>query len=164
MSEPEEVSAASTRTLEIIVSAVFIALSLLVMWDSNRLGSGWSSSGPESGYFPFYIGLMMGIASAVNLVKAFRMGKEDSFVSKEEFKLVGAMFYPSLVFVLLMQWIGIYVSGSILIIFFMRWQGKFSWAKCVLVGVGTSVALFMMFEIWFKVPLLKGPLEEMFGF
>ena len=74
------------------------------------------------------------------------------------------MFYPSLVFVLLMQWIGIYVSGAILIIFFMRWQGKFNWFKCVLVGVGTSVALFLMFEIWFKVPLVKGPLEQMLGF
>lgn len=164
MSESEEVGAASTRTLEIIVSIIFIALSLLVMWDSQRLGAGWSSSGPESGYFPFYIGLMMGIASVVNLVKAVRMGKENSFVSKEEFRLVGAMFYPSLVFVLLMQWIGIYVSGAILIIFFMRWQGKFNWFKCVLVGVGTSVALFLMFEIWFKVPLVKGPLEQMLGF
>jgi hypothetical protein len=31
------------------------------------------------------------------------------------------------------------------------------------VSVGTSVALFLVFELWFQVPLPKGPLENMLG-
>jgi putative tricarboxylic transport membrane protein len=164
MSEPEETSAASTRTLEIIVSVALLALAVLIMWDSKRMGAGWGPSGPESGYFPFYIGLLMGIASVVNLVKAWRMTRDDSFVSREEIRLVGAMFFPALVFVFLMQWLGIYVSGALLIAAFMRWQGKFSYAMCAAVGVGTVVVLFAMFELWFKVPLIKGPIESALGF
>ena len=164
MSEPEETSAASTRTLEIIVSVALLALAALIMWDSKRMGAGWGPSGPESGYFPFYIGLLMGIASIVNLVKAWRMTREDSFVSREEIRLVGAMFFPALVFVFLMQWLGIYVSGALLIAAFMRWQGKFSYPMCAAVSVGTVVVLFAMFELWFKVPLIKGPIESLLGF
>jgi putative tricarboxylic transport membrane protein len=164
MSEPEQTSAASTRTLEIIVSTALLALAALIMWDSKRMGSGWGPSGPESGYFPFYIGLLMGIASLVNLVKALRMTRDDSFVSREEIRLVGAMFFPALAFVFLMQWLGIYVSGALLIAAFMRWQGKFSYAMCAAVGIGTVVVLFGMFELWFKVPLIKGPIESALGF
>jgi putative tricarboxylic transport membrane protein len=163
MSEEKETSAASTRTLEIIVAVLLLLFSALVMWDSKRLGAGWGDSGPQSGYFPFYVGLIMGIASVINLVKAFRMSKEDSFVSSEEIRLVGAMFWPAIAFVLAMEYLGIYVAGAILIAGFMRWQGKFSWVKCVGIAIGTSVVLFAMFEIWFKVPLLKGPLEAAFG-
>ena len=46
----------------------------------------------------------------------------------------------------------------------MAWQGKFAWLKCVVVSVLVAVALFLMFEIWFKVPLPKGPLEALFGY
>jgi hypothetical protein len=35
--------------------------------------------------------------------------------------------------------------------------------RAVLVGTGVSVALFLMFEKWFLVPLPKGPLEAMLG-
>ena len=164
MSEPAEPSAASTRTLEIITSGCLIVLAIVIMWDSRRIGAGWGPSGPESGYFPFYVGALMGFASAVNLVKAWRMSRTKSFVSVAEIRMVSAMFFPALAFVFAMQWLGIYVSGSLLIAFFMRWQGKFSYAKCAAVAIGTSLVLFAMFEIWFKVPLLKGPLEALFGY
>ena len=164
MSEPEETSAASTRTLEIIVALVLLALAALIMWDSRRMGAGWGASGPESGYFPFYIGLMMASASIVNLIKGWRMSREKSFVSSQALRLVGAMFFPALAFVFAMQWLGLYVSGAILIAVFMRWQGKFSYPICAAVGLGTVVVLFAMFELWFKVPLIKGPIESLLGF
>jgi hypothetical protein len=38
----------------------------------------------------------------------------------------------------------------------MIWLGKYTWIKSVLLGIAVSIATFMMFEIWFKVPLFKG--------
>ena len=60
--------------------------------------------------------------------------------------------------------VGLYVSSAIFIAVFMRWQGKFSLVKSCLTGLIVSVVLFAMFEIWFNVPLLKGPLEAAFGY
>ena len=159
-----ESSAASTRTLEIITSLCILALGSLVMWDSSRMGAGWGNDGPQSGYFPFYIGLLMNLASLVNLVLAIKSDKSGSFVSTAQIKLVLAIFLPCLVYVAVMQWAGLYVASIIFIALFMRLQGKFSVLKSALTSIGVVAVLFVMFEIWFKVPLIKGPLEAALGY
>ena len=159
-----EPSAASRRTLEIVTSIFLIAIGSLVMWDSSRIGAGWGSEGPQSGYFPFYIGMLMNLASLINLVMAIRSGKAESFVSRPAGKLVLAIFLPCLVYVAAMQWLGLYVASCIFIAVFMRWQGKFSIFKSVLTSLLVVLVLFLMFEIWFKVPLIKGPLEAALGY
>jgi putative tricarboxylic transport membrane protein len=160
----DEPSAASTKSLEIATALFFLVIGGLVMWDSYRIGAKWGDDGPQSGYFPFYIGLLMCIATLANLLSALRTRRSTSFVSKPKLKLVLAIFFPTLVYLVVMQFVGLYVSSAIFIAIFMRWQGKFSWLKSILTGLGTSIVLFAMFEIWFKVPLYKGPLEAAFGY
>ena len=162
--ESPEPSAASTRTLEIATAVFFLLVGSVVMWDSSRIGAGWGADGPQSGYFPFYIGLLMNIASSVNLVLAFKANKAESFVSKPQIKLVLAIFLPCLVYVAVMQWLGLYLASAIFIALFMRWQGKFSPVKTIVTSLAVVVVLFVMFEIWFKVPLIKGPLEALLGY
>ncbi len=162
--ESPEPSAASKRTLEIATAIFFLAIGSVVMWDSSRAGAGWGADGPQSGYFPFYIGLLMNVASVVNLWLAFKSDKTASFVSRPEIKLVLAIFLPCLVYVGAMQWLGIYVSSALFIAIFMRWQGKFSLFRSVLTSITVVTVLFVMFEIWFKVPLIKGPLEAAMGY
>ncbi|MGA8392732.1 MAG: tripartite tricarboxylate transporter TctB family protein [Burkholderiaceae bacterium] len=157
-------TAATRRTLEIITAIAFMLLGSVVMWDAQRIGAGWTDEGPQSGYFPFYIGLLMNGASLINLLKALRANREIPFVSRTEIRLVLAIFLPSVVYVAAMQWVGLYVASAIFIAVFMRWQGKFSVLKSGLTGVIVSVILFGMFEIWFKVPLIKGPLEAALGY
>ena len=159
-----EPSAASTRTLEIVTAIFFLIVGSVVMWDSSRIGAGWAADGPQSGYFPFYIGLLMNIASAINLLLAFKSGNTESFVSRQQIKLVMAIFLPCLVYVAVMQWLGLYVASLIFIATFMRWQGKFTFAKSAVTSIAVVAVLFVMFEIWFKVPLIKGPLEALLGY
>ena len=58
----------STRTMEIAVAAVILLLSLVVIFDSRRVGAGWADDGPQAGYFPFYIGMVLCAASAWTLL------------------------------------------------------------------------------------------------
>ena len=74
-----------------------------------------------------------------------------------------AVLIPSIVYVLI-RYLGIYVASALFIGIFMRWQGKFGLVKIMLVSLGVSVCLFLMFEVWFKVSLPKGPLETMLGY
>ena len=163
-SNTPEPSAASKRTLEIVTSLCILAIGSVVMWDSSRIGASWGTDGPQSGYFPFYIGLLMNIASLINLGLALKSDKAESFVSKTQIKLVMAIFLPCLAYVALMQWVGLYVASVIFIALFMRLQGKFSVLKSALTALIVVAVLFVMFEIWFKVPLIKGPLEAALGF
>jgi hypothetical protein len=159
-------SVISVRAMEIITALLFIALGLVVMTGSIKLGASWGSDGPEAGYFPFYVSLIIIISSAITLYQAVIVNKKkktESFVDKESFGQVMAVLLPALVFVLGVQLIGIYVSSFVYIAIFMVWLGKYPIWKAVAVALGVSAALYFMFEYWFQVPLPHGswinPLE-----
>jgi len=162
--EAPEQSAVSKRTLEIVTAIFFLVIGSVVMWDSLRSGAGWGNDGPQSGYFPFYVGLLMSVASAANLFLAVRSSNTESFVSRPQIKLVLAIFLPCLVYVTVMQWLGLYAASLIFIAVFMRWQGKFSLLSSAVTALMVVLVLFVMFEIWFKVPLIKGPIEAALGY
>jgi hypothetical protein len=156
----------STRVMELVVAALFMALGALVMWDSWRLGAGWASDGPQAGYFPFYVALIMSIASAVTFVTNLVGSTHDwsNFVDRSQLKLVLKVLVPTIVYVVLIGYLGIYVSSAIFIAFFMAWLGRYPIHKIVPVAVLVPLLLFMMFEVWFLVPLPKGPLEAALGY
>jgi len=157
--------AASTRTVELVVAVLIFAFGATVMWDSVRLGARWGSDGPQAGYFPFYIGLLICLSAGVIFFRAFadRMKAAKLFVSRGQLLLVMKMLVPSIIYAILIKLLGIYVASTLFIAFFMRWLGKSPWAKTAAVAIGVSVVFFLLFEIWFKVPLPKGPLEAWLG-
>jgi hypothetical protein len=163
--QPAGRAAFSLRSAEIGIALLFLLFAALVMFDSVRQGARWLEEGPQSGYFPFYLGVIIALASAVTLVRALLMKPEQNkaFVQVGQLKLVLSVLVPSAVYVALVGWIGIYVSAVLFVGLFMRWLGKYPWWKVGLVAVGHSVVLFCVFEIWFLVPLPKGPLERLLG-
>jgi len=135
------------------------------VFDSVRLGARWGEDGPQAGYFPFYIGALVCLSALVNFAVALFSRKDAGrdFVELDKLKLVLAVLVPASVYVATIGWIGIYVSSAVFIAFFMRWLGKYVWWKVAVVSVGTVVVFFLIFESWFKVPLPKGPLENLLG-
>jgi putative tricarboxylic transport membrane protein len=170
VSEPVEKSAVSMRMADAVTAIIIFVIGAIVVWDSYRSGAKWTSEGPETGYFPFYIGLILCVASIVNIINAFRQtNARDSFVSVSSLKAVFSVLIPTTIYVALINGIGpipglgIYVASAIFIAAFMIWLGKYSWLKSVSVGVAVPFVFFLMFEVWFTVPLPKGPLEAMLG-
>ena len=153
------------KSAEMAVAAFIFLLGAIVIYDSARLGARWGDDGPQAGYFPFYIGLILCASSAVNLVLAMlnRRDKDRTFVEVGQLKLVLTVLIPSAIYVALIGWTGIYLASAVFVAFFMRWLGKYPWWKVAAVSIGNSVAFFLIFEIWFKVPLPKGPLEALLG-
>ena len=149
----------SVRTAEIVVAVFLLVLGGLVAYDSVRLGFRWVADGPEAGYFPLYIAMFICISSLGTLGQVLFGKTRDEhkvFVEWAQLKLVLSVLLPAAVFVFGIQMIGIYVASVAYIAVFMVWLGKYTWIKSVLLGIAVSVATFMMFEVWFKVPLFKG--------
>ncbi|HTE14231.1 MAG TPA: tripartite tricarboxylate transporter TctB family protein [Burkholderiales bacterium] len=154
-------SVVSMRTMEIIVAAGILIFGTVVAWESWRLGARWSDDGPQAGYFPFYIGVIIAIASLVTMIQTILSRTAESgraFVKRGQLKLVCAVLAPALVYVLAIQWFGIYLASAIYMTVFMVWLGNYAWWKAVLLGIAVSVSVFLMFEMWFQVPLHKGTL------
>lgn len=154
-----------SRLVELVVAFGLFVVGVVVIVDSQRLGAGWADDGPQAGYFPFYLGLLICVASVINFIQAVRTRAEQDrvFVRADEFKLVLSVFLPTLAYVGLIAWLGIYVASTLFIAFFMRWLGRYDWPMLIAVSVGVSVVFFCVFELWFKVPLPKGPLELWLG-
>ena len=153
----------SMRATELVVAALLFMAGAVVVYDSYRLGSKWGSDGPQSGYFPFYIGLLICISSVINFAQALMARRMDPeiFVAWGPFKLVLTVLIPAAVYVLGVKYIGIYLASAIYIAIFMAWLGKYSWLRSIAVGVAVNVSFFLMFEVWFKVPLYKGDLDPL---
>ena len=160
---------ADVRTcwVEIVVALLFIVAAAVVLSDSVRVGTTWGPDGPRAGYFPFYIGCILAITGAGIVVQALRHWKTlaaETFVRHDELKPVLTMLWPTVVYVALIVLIGLYVASAIYIGTFMLWQGKYKWPATLAVSLGVPIATFLMFEIWFLVPLPKGPLEHLLGY
>jgi hypothetical protein len=161
----DEKPALHVRTAEIVTAGGFFAVGAIVIFDSVRLGMGWKEDGPQAGYFPFYIGAIICISSLINLGAALiAAAKRDAvFVEVGQLKLVLSVLVPTAVYAGLIGWIGIYVASALFVALFMRWLGKYAWWKVAAVSLGNSTVFFLIFELWFKIPLPKGPLEALLG-
>jgi hypothetical protein len=165
---PEDDSPAvtSNRTVEIAVALLLLALAVTLGWDNWRTGIGWDSTGPQPGYFPFYLSVILAGASLYGLIAALR-SREDAlktFVTRAQLRRVMAVFVPTLLFCLLTQFLGLYVASFLLIASFMRLVGKIAlWKSLVTAFIFTAI-MFVTFDIAFDVIMPKGPLEAAFGY
>jgi putative tricarboxylic transport membrane protein len=164
--EADSPAVTSNRTVEIVVSLALLALALTLGYDNWRTGIGWDSTGPEPGYFPFYLSVILAAASLYGLVAAAlsRQQALETFVTRAQGRRVMAVFVPTLLFCLVTQFLGLYVASFLLIAGFMRLVGKITLWKSLLTALLFTAAMFVTFDIAFDVIMPKGPLEAMFGY
>lgn len=166
MSDAVDEAVVGRRVVESTTLAVVLGFALLMAWDNSRTGIGWDSTGPQAGYFPFYVSAILGGACIWGLAKEFLARHQDdkAFVERDQFKRVLQVFLPSLAFVPITQYLGIYVASFALIAGFMVWVGNIKPWKAVVTGYVFSAIMFVVFEIAFDVIMPKGPLERYFGY
>lgn len=159
----ESPTLARNCSVDTVVSALLFIFGAVVVVESRRLGASWTSDGPGAGYFPFYIGLIICISALGVMVqsRAPKTRDEDTFVDREQMGRVMSVLLPATVYVLGIWFLGLYVASAIYIALFMVILGKYPPLKSVVVAVVVNAAFFLMFEVWFKVPLYKGTLEPL---
>jgi putative tricarboxylic transport membrane protein len=144
--------------------ALFMALLAAVgIVGSLQVGIGWAAEGPQAGFFPFYVSLIVLISCAVNLVGILREDPHALFADWGQLRQVLAVVIPTTVYVFAVPFLGMYLSSGLLIGVFMKWLGRYRWITVLLVALGVPVVTYIMFERWFLVPLPKGPLEDWLG-
>ena len=116
----------SIRVVDVVVSPAAARAGADAWLDNWRTGAGWESTGPQAGYFPFYLSVILAGASLYGLVAAFLSRKEaaEVFVTRAQLRRVMAVFVPTLLFCLAMQFLGLYVASFLLIAGFMRWSAR----------------------------------------
>jgi putative tricarboxylic transport membrane protein len=152
----------SRQTLELSVAGLISAFSAAVIYGSLQLDAGWGDTGPQAGYFPLRLGILLLLVGLLLALQAARRPVEGVFATGEQLRRVLSQFVPTVVLALAAPFTGFYVGAAVFLVYMSRVHGSFGYGRALLVGVGAAAVMFAVFEIWFGVPLTRGPLEQFY--
>jgi hypothetical protein len=152
------------RAADLATAGVLFLLAGVVLVDAIRLGFGWGSDGPQSGFFPFWLAVSAMTACAAIAAQAVRRRDDTAFITRQQAVPVLKVLVPAAALVLAIEVVGLYVSAALYIGFYMRWIGHHRWGTVLALSIGIPVVTFVIFEGWFLVPMPKGPLEAWLGY
>ena len=148
----------SIRTVEIVVCLLLLALSVRVMMEGVRLGAGWSERGPQSGFFPFALALIMAIGLVAVLVAAWReTATRPFFEASEEWIDLLKVGVPAGLAIALTPSLGLYITSGLYVFAFMAWYGRFSWPQSILGGLLVPAGLYLMLRYGFNIGMPMSP-------
>ena len=151
------------RLVEAGITLLIALFGVIVIIGSVKAGINWGAEGPRAGFFPFYIGILIVVSSAINLWNGLREDNDELFAEWGQLRQVMSVVVPTAIYVGAMPFTGLYVASIIFIGWFMRRLGKYRWITVLAVAFGMPIVTYFIFERWFLVPLPKGPVEEWLG-
>jgi len=150
-------------TIEMWTALAMAAFGLIVIAGSLQVGIGWGAEGPRSGFFPFYLGIIIVLSSAINLIHARHEHDGRIFATWSQLRQVLSVVIPTTIYVLAIPYTGMYVASFVLIAGFMIWLGRYGALFSIGIAAVVVIAIYFTFERWFLVPLPKGPIEYWLG-
>jgi hypothetical protein len=152
------------KAADLTTAAVLFLLAGIVVVDALRLGIGWGTDGPQSGFFPFWLAVAAMAACVAIAAQAARRATTRPFVTRAQASPVLKVLGPAAGLVAAMEFVGLYVASAVYIGLYMRWIGRHAWWLVVGLSLAIPVVAFVIFERWFLVPMPKGPLENWLGY
>ena len=159
---PDNPTLAKNRTVDAVVSVVLMLIGAVVIVEDAE-EDGRLCVCPGSGYFPLYIGIIIEV-SGLGIFYQAVFGKAPDhgpFVDREQAQRVLSVLLPAALYALVTHFLGLYLASAIYIALFMVILGKYPAGKSVFLAVIVNTLFFLMFEVWFKVPLFKGTLDPL---
>ena len=154
----------SRKAAEIGFAIVLFAFGAAIVHGSVELETGWTRSGPEAGYFPFRIGLMiMATAMIVMAVQATRTTPGGRMLTPRAVTNIAFFTLPLLGLIVAIPHLGVYLPAALYLLVSIGLVGRVSWATAATAAIAAPVILFILFEFVFRTPLPKGPLGPLLG-
>jgi len=133
---------------------------IIALGDAIRMGFGWGISGPEAGFFPFYMGLGILICTIFIVVKAIKSYRKEgpgkSLIQEGGLVQILWILIPAIGVFLLTELIGLHLATIFYLAFNIRVMGKMSWVKVALISILVPLSMFIVFDKVFLIPLPEG--------
>ena len=148
------------RKADIIVALGLMLVGFIVLADTIRLGFGWGMSGPEAGFFPFYMGLGIVLCTFFIVLRGIKIFKKEGtgkpLIVKGGLTQILWVLIPAAGMVLLSELIGLHLATVVYLAFYMGVVGKMHWAKVILLSVLVPLVIYILFDKIFLIPLPEG--------
>lgn len=163
--DQEDRTVLTRRAAELGSGLVILAFGAIIMAGAVENDISWTDLGPSAGMFPFYVGLVIVLASLGVLAQTLlrRDNGETALLTLSQFRRICAFFLPILAYCVVAMGLGLYLASVLYLFAVMRWQGGYRVPLSLVVSVGTMAAFFVIFEWFFQMPLMKGPVESWLG-
>lgn len=148
----------TNRTVEIFVCILLFVLAVRVMIEGLRLGAGWGERGPESGFFPFALALVLAIGLAFIVIDAWRQHEtQPFFAAPEEWIDLLKVGVPSGLAIALTPSLGLYITSGIYTFAFMAWYGRYAMRWALLGGALVPAVLYVLLRYGFNIGMPMSP-------
>ncbi|MGO4513161.1 tripartite tricarboxylate transporter TctB family protein [Bradyrhizobium sp. MOS001] len=158
----------SRRALELSTAFLTGSFGVAVVVSSLDNGIGWSSTGVDSGTFPFLTGVIILLGSLYNLARCALPGVTLASVpvaiTPLELRRLAGLFVPAAAFVAAIPLAGIYLASAVYVFAVLALPKHQSLFRSSMMAVATSFGLYVVFERMFQVSLPHGALAAAFGF
>lgn len=148
------------RLGRVIAGLVFLLISagyLVMAWDMPR----GTLASPGPGLFPVGVGIAAVVISAYVLIEAL-LGKSESgpidFPKGQGLKVSGIFVATLIAYILLLPFLGQYLASCLYAVAFIRFGGKVSWVRSVIVGAIIALGLTFVFQELLGLNLPSGTL------
>lgn len=151
--------------LELAAAAVVFVLGTLSLVGALEHETGWMADGPQAGYFPFRLGLILLGASVLIAIQAWRdrLRRGQTVLTREGAVRMAWFVAPLVAYVGIAQFLGLYIATALYLACMLRAVGRHPWRSTLPVALVVPGCGWLLFEVWFTVPLLKGPVERWLG-
>jgi putative tricarboxylic transport membrane protein len=145
---------------------VLLALGLFLAFQSIRLPL-WGGSGPEAGFYPLTIAVIIVSLSLFLVLKSgifTRPNGEEKLTAQgmEKIRLhkVFAYLVLMLLYGILVESLGFLITSALLLFLILKFVERQGWKATLLVGVPSIVISYALFVYFLQVPLPRGFLQN----
>ncbi len=148
----------SVRQAELVAAGIVVLVGLGFIAFSIPIYSTGFGSGPGSGFYPFWVGVVQTVCGVAYIWGSVRIRGSDPFLvlSKGEQALLWQCASSMAVYVAAMPYLGFALSTFLLLVFHLRVIGNRRMPFSILFSLGTTVVCAYFFKILLYVPLPRG--------
>jgi len=154
----------TTKVADIVVAAVLLGLGLIVAWDAYRLGAGWEMGGPQAGFFPMIMAILVVGGCLIVMRQAVKgtasVKGEKPFILAGGLRPILTVFLPAVAMVLVTEVIGLYLAAMIYLAVYIRLVGGFRWTTVLLISIPIPLIFYWLFDKVFLIPMPMGMYGE----
>jgi len=148
------------RPYQVGTAAAIVLIAAAAMFDSRAAFApveGTAKGDVGASWYPFWTAAVMGIAAAISGFRALTLPqpKEGIFESRSSVAAVLNLVIPMVAYALSFTWLGFYLATALYMGLFAAYLGRYRWYWTLASGVLTPLAIYLMFEVGFKLLLPK---------
>ncbi len=144
------------RKVDIGACTAFLILGGIVIYDAFKLGPGWGRDGPQPGFFPFVLSLMMVVGALISLAQTIiNRDLRPFFEVRQEVVDLTKVGIPVAVAIMSITWLGLYLMAAVYVGLFTWWYGRFRWYWSIVAGVAVAGVTFMILSEGFHINMPK---------